>query len=170
MKVNSRILKTILCSTGSQCISFSKGVIRSYLEPHEIWRTAQFWTNWSLWIKYFGSPYKRELQLSNLHITKACAKNFGAFSWQELPNTRNIANVKKVELQMTATWRSMFKLLSKITLMLLAEWMGFITEPSTAVKEKSWETGLCCNPMTKSSVLSQLSLSLFKDNHFSNIM
>ena len=45
--------------------------------------------------------------------------------------------------------------------MLLAELEGFVTEPSTAVKE----TGRCYDPMTKSSVLSPLSLSLFKDIH-----
>ena len=40
------------------------------VEPHKIRCAAQFWTNWSQWIKYFGSPYNRELQLSNLHVTK----------------------------------------------------------------------------------------------------
>ena len=66
---------------------------------------------------------------------------------------------------MTATWCSMFKLLSKIRPMWLVEWEGIITEPSTDVKERSWETGQCCDPVTKSSVLLVLSLSLFKDIH-----
>ena len=57
----------ILCSTGSKCSSFNKGVTWSCLRAPKISRAAQFWANCSLWTKCFG-----RLQLSNLHVTKAC--------------------------------------------------------------------------------------------------
>ena len=72
LKVKNNILKIILCSTGSQCSSLSKGVTCSCLRLHKISRAAQFWANCNLWTKCFGRPYNRELQLSNLHVTKAC--------------------------------------------------------------------------------------------------
>ena len=60
---------------GSQCSCFNKGVTWSCLRPHKISRAAQFWANCSLWTKCFRRPYNRELQLSNLHVRKACTND-----------------------------------------------------------------------------------------------
>ena len=137
---------------GSQCSSFNKGVTWSC--------NAQFWANCSLWTKCFGRPYNRELQLSNLHVTKACT-NALALSTDKNFLIREIFRMwKNADLQIAETWCSIFNLLSKITPMFLAKCEGSITDPSIAVKEGSWKTGSLHDPMTKSSVLSPLSLSL----------
>ena len=60
--VMTRILNSILFSTGRQCKFFSIGVTWSDRLRPITRRPAVFWIRWSLCLWYLGIPYKRQWQ------------------------------------------------------------------------------------------------------------
>ena len=66
LKVSSRILKSTRSATFNQCRSANAGEMWSRLRIPHTTLAAEFWTSWSFLMSFFGSPDKRELQLSSL--------------------------------------------------------------------------------------------------------
>ena len=79
LKVNSMILYWILNSTGNQCSCFNTGVMCSCLFVRHTSLAAEFCTLWSFCISRFGTPYKSELQKSNLEVTNWLSGFCGVF-------------------------------------------------------------------------------------------
>ena len=164
--VSKRILKSILCFTGSQCRSTRTGVMWSYLRHLVMTRAAWFWRFWSWNMSSLGIPNIRLLQSSSLDVIVAFT-NFSTVGrsryFRILPMEYKL---KLIDLHTLEMWSFRLHVESKITPRFLGgSSLGLISWSPTLMEIcKDWLV-LGRDVITNSSVLSSFSFNKFNFIH-----